>query len=94
MIKEYNGLQRGTAPQTNNWRALAMTDSLVAGKGYIIAFGNNIECEIQFPGYLRSTDELAETNYQVTAYGCDPAYDAVKPNNKGWNLIGTPFLTH
>lgn len=93
MIKEYNGLQRGTAPQTNNWRALAITDSLVAGKGYIIALGNNTECEIQFPGYLRSTDELAETNYQVTAYGCDPAYDAVKPNNKGWNLIGTPFLS-
>ncbi|HPW89908.1 MAG TPA: hypothetical protein PLJ40_00625 [Paludibacteraceae bacterium] len=93
IIREYNGLQRGTAPQTNNWRSLAITDSLIAGKGYIIALGNNVECEIQFPGYLRSTDQLIESTYQVTAYGCEPEYDAIKPNNKGWNLIGIPSIS-
>ena len=90
-VKEYDGLQRGTInPKGSNWKSLNFNDSLIAGKGYIIA--TDSDCELIFPSYMKSTEQLEKNSYVVTAYGIEPQYDAIKPNNKGWNLVGLPFL--
>ena len=91
IIKQYNGLKRATDPVSGtNWQSLNINESLVAGKGYIIA--SDKDCDMLFPSHINQSSLIGEQALIVTAFGYEPEYDAIQPNHKGWNLVGTPYL--
>ena len=105
VIKEYNGARRAEKgpDQANNWTPLAEDATLSPGKGYIMAavpvYGEAI---IRIPltfdngwtsdGEKASYDDDTKNVVAVTAYsGAATAGD--KKVNKGWNLLGVPFMS-
>ena len=104
VIKEYNGARRAEKgpDQANNWTPLAEGATLSPGKGYIMAavpvYGEAI---IRVPltfdngwtsdGEKASYDDVTKNVVPVEAYA--KAEGETKNANKGWNLLGVPFMS-
>lgn len=105
VIKEYNGARRAEKgpDQANNWTPLAEGATLSPGKGYIMAaVPVKGEAIIRVPltfdngwtsdGEKASYDDVTKNVVAVKAYeGAATAGD--KKVNKGWNLLGVPFMS-
>jgi hypothetical protein len=89
-IYSYNGTTRA-AGSTSNWTAIASNETLTAKKGYIfgLATGQG-SYEVKFP--LSTSILAAETDATIplTYYGSGTS---AAENNKGWNLVGQPYLS-
>lgn len=98
LIQYYDGAERaaqGTASFSGSahWKPFEGS-TLLAGQGYIIAVepkSGHTNAELRFP---MKDPNLAKTStgVAVRAWGGDKDDDELKPNHKGWNLIGNPFL--
>ena len=105
VIKEYDGARRAEKgpDQQNNWSVVNDAATLSPGKGYIMAavpvYGEAI---IRIPltfdnawtadGELGTVSAVTKNVVAVTAYeGSATAGD--KKVNKGWNLLGVPFMS-
>lgn len=103
-IKEYDGSKRVIDPYAKGWVNIS-GNKLVAYKGYEVAVAPRSEASgrpygiVHFPlkNMLTSGEErdlngspVSYTTVSVTAYGAGNENTAA--NNKGWNLIGQPYL--
>lgn len=97
-IYYYNGEQRAATGQSSAVSSVHYQpyegSTLEAGKGYIFAVEpstGHTYAEIRFPmkdANLKKTS----TTVSVRAWGGDKSDEELRPNHKGWNLIGNPFL--
>ena len=92
-IMYYDGANRATGVQSGNWK-LFTGNTLKAGVGYIVAVTTkkgHAYMELRFPMCNADLDDVSRNAIYVPvrAYG---ANTSARPNDKGWNLIGNPYL--
>lgn len=109
VIKEYDGARRANKgpDQVNNWTPIASDATLSPGKGYIMTavpvYGEAIiRVPLAYNDAWTADGELGTAHYDdadhtknviaVTAYEGDATADDKKAN-KGWNLLGVPFMS-
>lgn len=92
----YDGEKRAATQAGGCWKAHTGT-TIKAGEGFILAINGNINnpahtYELRFP---MSKEVLAEEGtdktVDVRAWGVE---NNIRPNHKGWNLIGNPYLAY
>jgi len=93
-IKSYSGQGRTLSPKVTGW-SYVTSGSIERGKGYEIAIKPRLSRPygvLRFP-LMKSTGWSAEGDCspEVTGWGANNTN--VADNNKGWNIIGNPFLT-
>ncbi len=96
-IGTYDGEHRA-ATQSASWVYLNSEDVLKAGLGYIIGLpgSGKVQRELRFP--MANEVITAEKTDKVIAgfhaWGGDKSDEELRPNHKGWNLLGAPYLTY
>lgn len=95
-VKYYDGaLRAANSGTSSNWKTLASNESLEANKGYIIGLAASLTGDyvLSFPfsKSLVSSAETMDKTVPVVVHGGNPNGDG--DNHKGWNLVGSPFLS-
>ena len=101
-IMTYNGELRAATQVGGNWEYYKGT-TIEAGKGYIVGILGNLSApnytyELRFPMKKEVlTNERTPKEVPVRAWGVgegttDKNGDIIRPNHKGWNLVGNPYL--
>ena len=96
-IGTYDGEHRA-ATQSASWVYLNSEDVLKAGLGYIIGLpgSGKVQRELRFP-MANEVITAEKTNKDIAgfhAWGGDKTDEELRPNHKGWNLLGAPYLTY
>ncbi len=97
LLCSYDGEHRA-ATQSTSWKDLTSTDVLRKGVGYIIALPGEgkVQKEFRFPMSNDVIDEEKDPAGKTTgifnAWGGNNS--ELRPNHKGWNLIGNPYMTY
>lgn len=96
-IGRYDGEHRA-ATQSQSWVNLTADDVVKAGIGYIIGLpgSGKVQRELRFP-MANSVVAEEQTDKDVEglhAWGGDKTDEELRPNHKGWNLIGAPYLSY
>jgi hypothetical protein len=95
-LMTYDGEKRAATQAGGCWKAYTGT-TIKAGEGFILAINGNINnpahtYELRFP---MSKDVLVEEGndktVDVRAWGVETN---IRPNHKGWNLVGNPYLAY
>jgi uncharacterized repeat protein (TIGR02543 family) len=95
-LMTYDGEKRAETQAGGCWKAYTGT-TINAGDGFIIAINGNINnpahtYELRFP---MSKEVLAaegtDKTVAVRAWGVETN---IRPNHKGWNLVGNPYLAY
>ena len=93
----YDGETRAATQTTgNNWKPYT-GQTIEAGKRYIVDIAGDANhpkyaYELRFPMAKEViTDDATNKNVEVYAYG---AGTDARPNHKGWNLVGNPYLNY
>lgn len=94
-LMDYNGARRATGVDSGNWKEYT-GNTIAAGQGFIIGIkgdGNDKHAfELRFPMAKEViTKDGEDKTVPVYAYG---AGKDVRPNHKGWNLVGNPYLNY
>ncbi len=94
-LMDYNGARRATGVDSGNWKEYT-GNTIAAGQGFIIGIkgdGNDKHAfELRFPMAKEViTKDGEDKTVPVYAYG---AGTDVRPNHKGWNLVGNPYLNY
>lgn len=96
-IGTYDGEHRA-AKQSASWVYLNSEDVLKAGLGYIIGLpgSGKVQRELRFP-MANEVITAEKEDKDITgfhAWGGDKSDEELRPNHKGWNLLGAPYLTY
>ncbi len=96
-IGTYDGEHRA-ATQSASWVYLNSEDVLKAGLGYIIGLpgSGKIQRELRFPmaNEVITAEKEDKDIAGFHAWGGDKSDEELRPNHKGWNLLGAPYLTY
>ena len=95
-LMTYNGEQRAATQSGGCWVSYEGT-TIEAGKGYIIGITGHptksgVQYELRFPmakEVLTKESDPAGKQVAVNAWGVK---ENIRPNHKGWNLVGNPYL--
>ncbi|MEE0950743.1 MAG: InlB B-repeat-containing protein [Paludibacteraceae bacterium] len=92
----YDGAYRAEH-KTGGWTYITDNDYILKkGLGYIVALPGNgkVRREIRFPmaNNVIAEDLESKTVSGLYAYGGDKTDAELRPNHKGWNMIGSPYL--
>lgn len=95
-VKYYDGASRAAnSGASSNWKTLGSNASLEANKGYIIGLAASLTGDyvLSFPlsKSLVASAETTDMSVPVAVHGGNP--DGNGDNHKGWNLVGSPFLS-
>ncbi len=102
LIKYYDGANRATGKEGDNWKALDKTDVLTAGAGYALVISNEYTTpmEVVFPMELEHDNlyilDNTEKSISIKAHGKkdDGNWpDDITHNHMGWNFVGNPYFT-
>ena len=99
LIATYNGKRRADAGSSNgNWEHYT-GDVIEAGKGYIVGIAGNPSnpkqtYELRFPMSASAVMSAEQTDKNVPVFAYGAGKENLKPNHKGWNLVGNPYLNH
>ena len=91
-VKWYDGAERA-ASLSGGWKHVT-SGVMKKGQGYIVglAGSGNVKRELRFP-MLNTVITEETTDKTVTGvYGHGCTNDELRPNHKGWNLIGHPYM--
>ena len=96
LIQWYDGERRAATKNDNAWESVKADGVLKKGLGYIFGIpgSGKVMREFRFP---MSNDVIEEDLEDKTVsglygYGCDKTDEELRPNHKGWNLLGAPYL--
>lgn len=92
----YDGAYRAEH-KTGGWTYITDNDYILKkGLGYIVALPGDgkVRREIRFPmaNDVIAQDLTSKTVSGLYAYGGDKTDAELRPNHKGWNMIGSPYL--
>lgn len=92
----YDGAKRA-ANKSGGWTYITDKDYVLKkGLGYILALPgtDKVKKELRFPMANRVIDEeLSDKSIGgLYAYGGDKSDEELRPNHKGWNMIGNPYM--
>jgi len=96
LLMRYDGERRAATRDDQSWVNVAADETLKKGLGYIYSLpgGGKVKRELRFPmanDVISNDVELDDkTVGNVFGYGCND--EELRPNHKGWNLVGEPFL--
>ena len=92
----YDGERRAATRNDDAWEPVTADATLKKGLGYIIGLPGEgkVMRELRFPMSNDVIDEEDDdkTVGSVYGYGCDMSLEELRPNHRGWNLIGAPYL--
>ncbi len=95
-LMTYDGEQRAETQSGGCWKQYNGT-TIEAGKGYIVGITGDINnpkytFELRFPMAKQVLEaETTDKIVDVRAWGVE---DNIRPNHKGWNLVGNPYLAY
>lgn len=95
-LMSYDGETRAATQTGGNWKAYTGT-TIKAGEGFILAINGNINnpahtYELRFPMAKEVlAAEGTDKTVDVRAWGVETN---IRPNHKGWNLVGNPYLAY
>ena len=95
-LMTYDGATRAATQAGGCWKAYTGT-TINAGDGFIIAINGNINnskhtYELRFPMSKEVlVNEGKDKTVDVRAWGVETN---IRPNHKGWNLVGNPYLAY
>ncbi|MEI7503267.1 MAG: T9SS type A sorting domain-containing protein, partial [Paludibacter sp.] len=90
-IKYYDGSNRSNGNYGANWLMMASNGTLLANHGYIIGLKDGLgDVELEFP--LEPT-LVATAESQRTVQVDGNQGTSLKTTDKGWNLVGQPYLS-
>ena len=102
-IDKYNGQKRANSGGgAGNWETVTSGETLKAGMGYIMsAITDGGKAIIRFPmnvpnGWTTAGEQGtydAVTKNEVAVYAYTKAEGETKKANKGWNLLGVPYMS-
>ena len=96
LLMKYDGERRAATRDDRSWVSVAADETLKKGLGYIYSLpgSGKVRHELRFPmanevitPAVERADKLVESGY-----GCDKTDEELRPNHKGWNLVGDPYL--
>lgn len=96
-LMTYDGKQRANTQSGGCWKQYNGT-TIEAGKGYIVGITGDINnsdytFELRFPMAKEVlADETKDKIVDVRAWGVEET--DIRPNHKGWNLVGNPYLAY
>ncbi|NCB96654.1 MAG: hypothetical protein EOM35_09475 [Negativicutes bacterium] len=97
-VKYYDGLSRvANRGLESNWKMLSYSETLEAGRGYIIQISSDYKKYVRFPMIAEATftEKNTAKTLDVTQYGELQASSGVLGyNNVGWNLVGNPYISY
>ena len=92
----YDGAHRATGVDSGNWKEYT-GNTIAAGQGFIIGIkgdGNDKHAfELRFP-MAKEVIGAEANNKDVTGIKAYGAGTPIRPNHKGWNLVGNPYLNY
>lgn len=95
LLCSYDGEHRA-ATKSTSWKDLTSTDVLQKGIGYIIAIPGDgkVQREFRFPmaNTVLTEEQDDKMIDDLHAWGGNDA--ELRPNHKGWNLIGNPYMMY
>ena len=89
-IRYYDGANRAANGTGGNWKNYASNDIIPAGTGFIIQCSK--ECWIYFTAQDNASKQNVVKNSPFVK--SLQAYNSVNSANKGWNLVGNPWLCY
>ena len=95
-LMTYDGEKRAATQAGGCWKAYTGT-TIKAGEGFILAINGNINnpahtYELRFPMSKEVlVNEGTDKTVDVRAWGVETN---IRPNHKGWNLVGNPYLAY
>ena len=95
-LMTYDGEKRAATQAGGCWKAYTGT-TIRAGEGFILAINGNINnplhtYELRFPMSKEVlVNEGTDKTVAVRAWGVETN---IRPNHKGWNLVGNPYLAY
>ena len=92
----YDGARRATGVDSGNWKEYT-GNTIAAGQGFIIGIkgdGNDKHAfELRFP-MAKEVIKAEKDNKDVAGMKAYGAGTDIRPNHKGWNLVGNPYLNY
>ena len=89
-IRYYDGANRATNGTGRNWKNYDSESIIPAGTGFIIQVST--ACTIDFKALDNQSKQNVVSNELFVKYL--DAYDSEQSSNKGWNLVGNPWLSY
>ncbi len=95
LLAWYDGAYRAEH-KTGGWTDVAPDATLKKGLGYIMAIpgSGKVKREFRFP-MANAVIEEEKADKQIEGlygYGGDKTNEELRPNHKGWNLLGNPYM--
>ncbi|MBR4431960.1 MAG: T9SS type A sorting domain-containing protein, partial [Paludibacteraceae bacterium] len=91
----YDGAYRA-AHKDGGWTNVEAGATLKKGLGYIISLPGDgtVKRELRFPmaNEVVAKEKTNKTIQGLYAYGGDQDIETLRPNHRGWNMIGNPYL--
>ena len=93
LIAWYDGAYRA-AHKTGGWTNVEQGAVLKKGLGYIVSLPGTgkVQRELRFPMSNEVITDEHSNKIVTGVYGYGAKNDELKPNHKGWNLLGNPYL--
>ena len=96
-IAWYDGAYRA-ANKDGGWTDVTAGTTLKKGLGYIVCLpgAGKVRKELRFPmaNGVIAAEKANKTVSYVYAYGGDQSDEDLRPNHKGWNLLGNPYMMY
>ncbi len=90
VIRYYDGASRAANGTGGNWKNYAADAVILAGTGFIIQ--TNKTCTTSFRAIDNESKQNAVSNKAIVK--TLEVHESAKSSNKGWNLVGNPWLTY
>ena len=91
-IKRYDGKHRAQT-QSGSWAAIPGDTTFSTGNGFIIGLADDlIKKEVRFELNTDAIDDETDNKSVGHMYAWGGNNSSLRPNHKGWNLVGNPFL--
>ena len=97
LIAWYDGAYRA-ANKDGGWTDVTAGTTLKKGLGYIVSLpgAGKVRKELRFPmaNGVIAAEKADKTVSYVYAYGGNQSDENLRPNHKGWNLVGNPYMMY
>lgn len=96
LVRHYDGKYRAENLK-GGWKNTPLDSTFNAGNGFIFGLSDDHkkkEFRFEFNNSVITDESSNKTVNELHAWGGNKTDGELRPNHKGWNLIGNPFLGH
>ncbi len=96
LVRHYDGKYRAENLK-GGWKNTPLDSTFNAGNGFIFGLSDEHkkkEFRFEFNNSVITAESSNKTVNELHSWGGNKSDEELRPNHKGWNLIGNPFLGH